>query len=67
MKDTAYLSNDTTPKSKLVSVSQLQSFMSCKQKWKYAYIDNLTPRVDRAYLTIGKLIACNISCNNMVG
>ena len=55
MKDTAYLSNDTTPKSKLVSVSQLQSFMSCKQKWKYAYIDNLTPRVDRAYLTVGKL------------
>lgn len=55
MKDTVYLSNGTTPKSKLVSVSQLQSFMSCKQKWKYAYIDNLTPRVDRAYLTIGKL------------
>lgn len=55
MKDTKYLSPETTPKSKLVSVSQLQSFMSCKKKWKYGYIDNLTPRVDRTYLTVGKL------------
>lgn len=55
MKDTKYLSSETTPKSKLVSVSQLQSFMSCKKKWKYGYIDNLTPRVDRTYLTVGKL------------
>lgn len=55
MKDTKYLSSETTPKSKLVSVSQLQSFMSCKKKWQYGYIDNLTPRVDRTYLTVGKL------------
>lgn len=55
MKNTKYLSPETTPKSQLVSVSQLQSFMSCKKKWKYGYIDNLTPRVDRTYLTIGKL------------
>jgi hypothetical protein len=29
--------------------------MSCKKKWAYNYLDNLKPRVDRAYLTIGKL------------
>lgn len=38
-----------------VSASQLMSFMSCRRKWQYSYIDNLTPRVERAYLTIGKL------------
>lgn len=39
----------------MVSASQLMSFMSCHRKWQYSYIDNLTPRVERAYLTIGKL------------
>lgn len=39
----------------MVSVSQLQTFMSCPKKWEYNYIDNLTPRVERPYLTIGKL------------
>lgn len=39
----------------MVSVSQLQSFMSCPKKWEYGYIENLTPRVERTYLTIGKL------------
>jgi hypothetical protein len=39
----------------MVSVSQLQSFMSCPKKWEYGYIENLTPRVERPYLGIGKL------------
>ena len=39
----------------MVSVSQLQTFMSCPKKWAYNYIDNLKPRVERPYLTVGKL------------
>lgn len=38
-----------------VSVSQLQTFLSCKRKWQYNYIENLKPRVERSYLTVGKL------------
>lgn len=56
MKQTKYLfdSAKMTPEG-MVSVSQLQTFLSCKKKWEYGYIENLTPRVERAYLTIGKL------------
>ena len=43
-----------TPKG-MVSVSQLQTFMSCPKKWEYNYIDGLTPRVEKTYLSIGKL------------
>ena len=39
----------------MVSVSQLQTFLSCKKKWEYNYIDKLKPRVEKSYLTIGKL------------
>lgn len=39
----------------MVSVSQLQTYLSCKKKWEYNYIENIKPRVERAYLTIGKL------------
>lgn len=39
----------------MVSVSQLQTYLSCRKKWAYGYIENLTPRVERAYLSIGKL------------
>lgn len=44
----------TTPEG-MVSVSQLQTFLSCKKKWEYNYIENIRPRVERSYLTIGKL------------
>lgn len=56
MKNTKYLFDEKkrTPAG-MVSVSQLQTFMSCKQKWAYNYLDNLKPRVDRSFLTIGKL------------
>ena len=40
---------------RLVSVSQIQQFMSCRKRWEYGYRDGLRPRVDRPYLTIGKL------------
>lgn len=49
----------------MVSVSQLQTFMSCKKKWKYNYIENLTPRVERPYLTIGKL--CHVGMQRAMG
>lgn len=55
MKNTKYLFDASKTPEGMVSVSQLQSFLSCRKKWEYGYIENLTPRVDRAYLTIGKL------------
>lgn len=56
MKNTKYLFDEDkhTPEG-MVSVSQLQSFMSCSKKWEYGYVENLTPRVERPYLSIGKL------------
>lgn len=56
MKKTKCLFNERTQTPEgMVSVSQLQTFMSCPKKWEYNYIDKLKPRVERAYLTIGKL------------
>lgn len=56
MKNTKCLFDETkqTPGG-MVSVSQLQTFMSCPKKWEYGYVENLTPRVDRPFLTVGKL------------
>lgn len=56
MRNTKYLfdENKQTPEG-MVSVSQLQTFLSCRKKWEYNYIERLKPRVDRSYLTIGKL------------
>lgn len=56
MKKTKCLFDEKTQTTEgMVSVSQLQTFMSCPKKWEYNYIDKLKPRVERAYLTIGKL------------
>ena len=55
MKNTKCLFNERQTPEGMISVSQLQSFLSCKKKWEYGYIEEITPRVDRAYLTIGKL------------
>lgn len=56
MRNTRYLFDEQkqTPAG-MVSVSQLQTFMSCRKKWAYNYIDDITPRIERAYLTVGKL------------
>ena len=56
MVNTKYLFNEKKQTSVgMVSVSQLQTYMSCRKKWAYNYIDDLTPRIERAYLTVGKL------------
>lgn len=55
MKKTKCLFPEGTSTCGMVSVSQLQTFMSCPKKWAYNYIENLTPRVERPYLSIGKL------------
>ena len=56
LEDTKYLFNEEKQSLEdTVSVSQLQTFMSCQWKWKYNYIDKIKPRVDKTYLTIGKL------------
>lgn len=55
MKQTKYLFPDGKDTEEMVSISQLQSFMSCPKKWEYGYVENLTPRVERPYLGIGKL------------
>lgn len=56
MKNTKYLfiEEKYTPEG-MISVSQIQTYLSCKKKWEYNYIENLKPRVERSYLTIGKL------------
>lgn len=55
MKNTKYLFDERRTSEGMVSVSQMQVFMSCRKKWAYSYIENLKPRIERAYLTIGKL------------
>jgi len=54
-KNTKYLYDETQSPEGMVSVSQLQTYLSCKKKWEYNYVENLKPRVERSFLTIGKL------------
>lgn len=46
---------DNKKTSKMLSVSQVTQFLKCKQAWYYGYRENLTPRIERPYLTVGKL------------
>lgn len=55
MTDTPYLYDNAVTPEGMISVSQIQTYLSCKKKWEYGYIEELTPRVERAYLMIGKL------------
>ena len=55
MRNTKYLFNESQTPEDMISVSQLQTFLSCRKKWEYGYVEEITPRIDRAYLTIGKL------------
>lgn len=50
-----YLLNKSSDTSGMLSVSQMLSFMKCRKAWQYSYEKNLTPRIERPYLTIGKL------------
>nr|DAO63031.1 MAG TPA: PD-(D/E)XK nuclease superfamily protein [Caudoviricetes sp.] len=55
MKNTKGLFPEGINTDGMVSVSQLQTFMSCPKKWAYNYIENLTPRIERPFLSVGKL------------
>lgn len=74
-KNTKCLFPDGISTGGMVSVSQLQTFMSCPKKWAYNYIENLTPRVERPYLSIGKLchkgmeaaMRCKWECQHQYG
>lgn len=55
MKNTKFLFPEGKSTEGMVSVSQLMTHMSCPKKWEYNYIEKLTPRVERPYLSIGKL------------
>lgn len=55
MKNTKFLFPEGRSTEGMISVSQIMTFMSCPAKWEYNYIDNLTPRVERPFLTVGKL------------
>ena len=55
-RDTKFLFDEgtMTPEG-MVSVSQVQQWLRCNRAWQYGYAEGLTTRVDRPYLTIGKL------------
>ena len=55
MKNTKYLYDERQSPEGMVSVSQLQTYLSCKKKWEYNYVECIKPRVEKSYLTIGKL------------
>lgn len=56
MANTKYLYNpEKQTYDGMVSVSQIQSFLSCPKKWEYGYKEGITPRVERPFLSIGKL------------
>lgn len=38
-----------------LSISQIKTFLMCRKQWEYVYKMNLSPRIDHASLTIGKL------------
>ena len=55
MKNTKCLFPDGRSTAGMVSTSQLMTHMSCMKKWEYGYVENLMPRVERPFLTVGKL------------
>lgn len=55
MRKTKYLFDPSRSVEGMVSVSQIQTYLSCKKKWEYGYIEGLTPRIERPFLTIGRL------------
>lgn len=55
VRNTKCLFDESQTPEGMVSVSQLQTYLSCPKKWEYGYIEEITPRVERSFLTIGKL------------
>lgn len=39
----------------MMSISQVLTYLKCRKSWQFSYEQNLTPRIERPYLTIGKL------------
>ena len=50
-----YLLKKDENTSGMLSVSQILSYLKCQKAWEYSYIQNMTRRIERPYLTIGKL------------
>lgn len=49
-----YYEDDMTPEG-MVSVSQINTFLACRRRWEYSYVEDLRQRRERDYLTVGKL------------
>jgi len=39
-----------------LTYSQIAAFLKCRKSWQYAYVDNITPRVDVPHLQLGTLV-----------
>lgn len=46
---------DSMTPERMVSVSQINTFLACRRRWHYAYREGLRQRRERDYLTVGKL------------
>lgn len=46
---------DSMTPERMVSVSQIGTFLACRRRWHYAYREGLRQRRERDYLTVGKL------------
>lgn len=56
LRDTKFLFDEETMTADgMVSVSQIQQWLRCPRAWQYGYAEGLSPRVDRPYLTVGRL------------
>lgn len=42
-------------KPNLVSISQIQQYMKCPKAWNFSYTDKIVKRVEKKYLSIGKI------------
>lgn len=55
MRRTRCLYPEGTSPEGMVSASQIQCWMACGKRWEYSYLEGLAPRMERPYLTMGKL------------
>lgn len=53
--DTPCLFYDEMKPEGMVSVSQISTFLACRRRWEYSYVEDLRQRRERDYLTVGKL------------
>lgn len=55
MERTECLFPDGASREGMVSVSQILQWLRCRRQWEYSHVDGLSPRVERPYLTVGKM------------